>query len=133
MRFKQPCFRVFLLLVAIGSATDSRAADFNDVVRPLLEQRCTKCHGGGKKVEGEVNFKQIVTAGQFLKGPELINRMIDALDANDMPPEGEPELDEKTRARLVASLRTLLRKATAGKTVKRNQIRRLNRFQYNNV
>jgi len=50
-----------------------------------------------------------------------------------MPPEGEPELDEKTRARVVTSLKTLLRKATAGKTAKRNQIRRLNRFQYNNV
>ena len=133
MRCKKPFFRAFLLLAAVGSATNSRAADFNDVVKPLLEKKCIKCHGGGKKVQGEVNFKQIVTAGQFLEGPELINRMIDALDANDMPPEGEPELDEKTRARVVTSLKTLLRKATAGKTAKRNQIRRLNRFQYNNV
>jgi hypothetical protein len=123
------------LLIAVTSiaATSIRAAEFDDFVKPLLEQKCIKCHGGGKKVQGEVNFKQIATAGQFLEGPELINRMIDALDANDMPPEGEPELDEKTRARLVASLKTMLRESTAGKAIKRIQIRRLNRFQYNNV
>ena len=60
------------LLIAVTSiaATSIRAAEFDDFVKPLLEQKCIKCHGGGKKVQGEVNFKQIATAGQFLEGPE---------------------------------------------------------------
>ncbi|MFP6666916.1 MAG: DUF1588 domain-containing protein [Pirellulales bacterium] len=133
MLAKQTILRGCLLLPFLtGIVTDSRAAEFDKFVKPLLTQKCMKCHGGGKKVNGEVNLKQITTVDQFLKKPGLINQMIDALDARDMPPEGEPELDEKTRAQLLVHLRTMLREATTGKTAKRAPIRRLNRFQYNN-
>jgi hypothetical protein len=137
MRLKATILRSCLLLsltglATCGIATDSLAGDFATVVKPLLAQKCIKCHGGGKKVQGEVNFKQITSANQFLGNPELINRMIDALDANDMPPESEPELDAKTRTELIATLKILLRDATTDKAAKRAPIRRLNRFQYNN-
>ncbi|RLT10868.1 MAG: DUF1592 domain-containing protein, partial [Planctomycetota bacterium] len=123
-------FVLFVLSLAIVSA-ECRADEFADFVNPLVAKHCLKCHGG-EKVNGEVNFKPITTAAQFLAQPALINKMIDAIDSNDMPPEDEPQLDEKTRTRLLATLKSMLRDATTGKERAPSQIRRLNRFQYNN-
>ena len=120
----------FLLSFAIVMA-ECRADEFAEFVNPLVAKHCLKCHGGDK-VSGDVNFKPITTTAQFLAQPALINKMIDAVDANDMPPEGDPQLDEKTRTRLLATLKTMLRDATTGKQRTPSSIRRLNRFQYNN-
>ena len=133
MRIKIVLTLSFLLLMLSFSfvTTESHADEFADFVKPLVAKHCLKCHGG-EKVNGEVSFKSITTAAQFLTQPALINKMIDAVDSNDMPPEGEPPLDEKTRARLLATLKTMLRDATVGKERAPSPIRRLNRFQYNN-
>lgn len=121
-----------LLLFLLGSvSTESRADDVADFLNPLVTKHCLKCHGG-EKVNGEVSFKPITTTAQFLAQPALINKMIEAVDANDMPPEGEPPLDETTRTRLLATLKSMLREATKSKERRPPQIRRLNRFQYNN-
>lgn len=123
-------FALFVLSLAVVTA-ESRADDVADFVNPLVAKHCLNCHGG-EKVNGNVNFKPITTTAQFLAQPELINKMIGAIDANDMPPEDEPQLDERTRTRLLATLKTMLREATTGKERAPSQIRRLNRFQYNN-
>ena len=123
-------FVLFVLSLAIVW-TECRADDVADFLNPLVAKHCLKCHGG-EKVSGEVNFKPITTAAQFLAQPALINKMIDAVDSNDMPPEDEPQLDENTRTRLLATLKSMLRDATTGKERAPSQIRRLNRFQYNN-
>lgn len=122
---------VLLLAVIAVVAPQCRADEVANFLNPLVAKHCLKCHGGDK-VSGDVNFKPITTADQFLAQPALINKMIDAVDANDMPPEGEPPLDEKTRTRLLATLKTMLRDATTGKQRSPSPIRRLNRFQYNN-
>lgn len=132
MRIKTVLILSFLLMLSFSFVTpESRADDVADFVNPLVAKHCLKCHGG-EKVNGDVSFKSITTAAQFLAQPALIHKMIDAVDSNDMPPEGEPPLDEKTRARLLATLKTMLRDATVGKERAPSQIRRLNRFQYNN-
>ena len=59
--------------------------------------------------------------------------MIEAVGANNMPPEGEPELDDDDRNKLLAHLKLMLRQASTRTDVSRIPIRRLNRFQYNNV
>ncbi len=123
-------FLMLVLLLAIV-ATECRADDVAEFLNPLVAKHCLKCHGG-EKVSGEVNFKPITMAAQFLAQPVLINKMIDAVDSNDMPPEGEPPLDDKTRSRLLATLKTMLREALTGKERSPQPIRRLNRFQYNN-
>lgn len=126
--------RVVLLLamlLAIVTTEECWADDFTDVLKPLIARHCLKCHGTGD-VHGEVNFKPITHAARLLAQPALIHKMIEAVDSNDMPPEGEPQLDEKDRTRLLATLKAMLREATTGKDRTPSQIRRLNRFQYNN-
>lgn len=105
---------LLLVLSFVIVATECRADDVAEFLNPLVAKHCLKCHGGGN-VNGDVNFKPITTAAQFLAQPALINKMIEAVDANDMPPEGDPPLDEKSRTRLLASLKATLRVATAGK------------------
>jgi hypothetical protein len=125
-------FRLFPLLLILGSTRGNlAAADRDNGLLSLLKQKCVKCHGETEG-NGEVNFKQIKRQRQFLSQPKLLDRMISALENNNMPPEGEPPLDEKTRGELVATLKSMLKQATAGKNVSRLKIRRLNRFQYNN-
>jgi len=133
MQIKEAVVRSILPLVSLLAivSTECRADDVADFVNPLVAKHCLKCHGG-EKVNGEVNFTPITTTAQFLTQPALINKMIDAIDANNMPPEDEPPLDEKTRMRLLATLKTMLRDATTGQERAPSQIRRLNRFQYNN-
>ncbi len=124
--------RICLLLAFSGVGTWSRAADFDRFVKPLIAQKCLKCHGG-EEVNGKVDFNDVATAKQFLSRPDLIEEMIEVVDARDMPPQDEPELDEKTHTQLLAALKTMLREATTGEEIKRPRIWRLNRFQYNNT
>ena len=118
-------------ILLLGMLCHSHASEFDSFVKPLLQQNCLACHGG-KEVNGDVDFKQVTTAEQLLAAPELIDRAIEAIDANDMPPEGEPQLEPNTRSRLLTALKTMLREATSQEVQPRVPMRRLNRFQYNN-
>ena len=101
-----------LLLILVSACGNLAAADRDNALLSLIRQKCLKCHGE-KEVNGEVNFKQIKQQRQFLSQPKLIDQMIGALENNDMPPEGEPPLDEKRRGELVATLKSMLKQATA--------------------
>ena len=119
------------LLAITGSA--AAADEFETFLKPLFAESCVQCHGKDQKVKGKVNLYEIQSAKQFMADPKLITEMIYAIDAYDMPPEDEPELDEDERLKLLAMLKTMLREATAGQDeVADVQVRRLNRFQYNN-
>jgi len=112
--------------------SELHAADFEKSVKPLLQKHCLKCHGGNE-VNGMVDFKTVDKATQFLASPKLIKEMIEVIDANDMPPEGEPELNKEVRKKLLSDLKSLLRDAVVKQEQKRVPVRRLNRFQYNNA
>lgn len=115
-----------------GLSSIAPAAEFDEFIQPLLMAKCVKCHGT-KEPEGGISFPTVDSADKLLAQPELIQRVIEVIDANDMPPEGEPQLKPEERTRLLASLKTMLRQATAGAERRDNAIFRLNRFQYNNA
>ncbi|HJO08686.1 MAG TPA: DUF1588 domain-containing protein [Verrucomicrobiota bacterium] len=108
------------------------ADEFKQFIKPIFAKNCVKCHGG-EKVKGKVNLKEITNTSQFIAKPELIKELIEVIDAADMPPEDELQLKPTEPARLLVSLKTMLRTATTGNIAKQNKIRRLNRFQYNNA
>jgi hypothetical protein len=121
-----------LLLLLASVSSNLAAADPDKSVLSVIRQKCAKCHGKGE-VNGDVNFKQFNTKRKLLGQPQLIDQVINAIDDKFMPPEDEPQLDETTRALLLARLKSMLEEATAGKDVSGLTIRRLNRFQYNNT
>jgi hypothetical protein len=132
MLVKSLPLKILLLVIVLEFCAPYAFADFDKFVKPLLSARCFKCHGG-KKPKGDVNFQKIKTVSQILTQPKLIKEMIEVIDTRHMPPEGEAELPQQERAKFLRELNALLRQATAGKEKQQAQIRRLNRFQYNNT
>ena len=135
MPVRSPLRIVALLAAAFFLAAGDRlVADdqFDKTLLPAFTQHCVKCHGK-EKVKGKVNLLEIKSGASLLKNPALIRDVIEALDAGDMPPEDEPPLNPEKRAEMIASLKAVLRAATAGHDADRVQISRLNRFQYNNA
>ena len=121
------------LLLVLGSVTSNLpAADPDRSALSVIRQKCAKCHGK-EEVNADVNFKKVNTRKKFLGQPHLIDQVINAIDDNNMPPEDEPPLDEETRTRLLAALKSMLEEATTDTGVSQLKIRRLNRFQYSNT
>jgi len=126
--------RWLVLFVTLLAMVRHVAADnsFDKALKPAFTEFCIKCHGQ-EKVKGKVNLHEIKTEAQWLANPELIKKVIQALDSADMPPQDEPQLDETKRAELVAALKGMLSASTVDAPAARNPISRLNRFQYNNA
>ena len=123
----------WLAFVLIGSTSAASAGEFEQFVKPLLTQKCEKCHGRDD-VNGDVDFNRLSTTEQLLSQPELIQQMIEAVDSNAMPPEDESQLTSEQRSELLGYLKSSLEKSV----VRQNgfphaPIRRMNRFQYNNA
>ena len=76
-------FLNLLLVVALTA--------FEKDVRPILEHSCLKCHGG-EKVKGKVDFSGIKTSAQAGAQLDLWEKVVDVLEAGDMPPENERQL-----------------------------------------
>ena len=104
---------------------------FISELKPLFDQNCVKCHGG-EKTKGKVNLKELGSAKDLLAKPKLIKELIEAIEFADMPPEGEGELSDEERRKMVAALKGIMREAVPKGTGK-PRLSRLNRFQYNNV
>ncbi|NNE01060.1 MAG: DUF1592 domain-containing protein [Pirellulaceae bacterium] len=112
------------------SAEDTR---FENTVLPVLKTHCIDCHGAGDVVEGDVNLATLQTESLSEKA-ELLQSMIEVLDSEQMPPEGETALDSTVRSEMIQTLTTALHAAVAQrKTFNQSPIRRMNRFQYNNA
>lgn len=135
MRSCLPKFDVtnWLIVVLIGSTSAASAGEFELFVKPLLTQKCEKCHGGDD-VNGDVDFTRLSTLEQLLVQPELIQQMIEAVDSNAMPPEDESELAPNQRLMLLGNLKSYLKQSVARRRgFLHAPIRRMNRFQYNNA
>lgn len=106
---------------------------YENSLTPHLKSHCTRCHGEGDSVEGDVDLTSL-SHERLRDDPELIQSLIDVLELEEMPPEGEPDLDSDLRAGMVTSLKTLREYAASQRhAMSHTPIRRLNRFQYNNA
>jgi hypothetical protein len=122
---------IFVFIIVGGFVSEADGGNLEDQLLSLLSQKCARCHGE-QKANADVSFHRITSANQLLEDPELLQRILEAIDSNAMPPDGEPPLDENTRTAALTTLKAMLRDATRGETISRSPVRRLNRFQYNN-
>ena len=134
---KRQIFLYWILALVGWHPFGAQAADdkvFADLIRPVFQQSCVKCHGRDGKVKGKVNLLKLEGAKDLVSDLERLETIIDVLDEHEMPPEKEPDLKPEVRKQLVMELRRMLNAgAVAGKGYAPTPMRRMNRFQYNNA
>lgn len=131
-RFITPCAAV-LSIVGICRAEDAASA-FHSRVSPLLESHCIKCHGP-EKHKAKIDFTGERGLDQLAADRELWFRVLDKVEAGEMPPEDEPQLSAAERQRILGWIRgdyiDLL--AARQRREGRSKLRRLSRNEYANT
>jgi len=107
--------------------------DFKNGIQPILEQHCYDCHGR-KKTKGKVDLTDYTSWEDLEKNPQLIEKMIEALGKNEMPPEEKKQPSDKQRKFMVLELDKAFKNAVShGQPVIPLRLRRMNRFEYGNA
>ena len=101
----RPAGVVMLLAGALGTAVAASAQTDAGAhaVAPLAEQYCFQCHGPQTQTAG-IDLATLVTERPLVRNRETWERVIEALDAGEMPPDGAPPLPPEVRRRMAAML-----------------------------
>ena len=99
----------------------------------MLEQHCIKCHGPEKQ-KGKVRLDDLPLTITDQASAERWDDVLWVLEANEMPPEGEPPMKAEVRNGAVGEIKQLLA-AGISKHARypHTPIRRMTRLQYNNA
>ena len=103
-------FLVFALLAALAGSSlgvDTKGL-FDTGIKPFFQQNCIKCHGEGEKIKGKLDLRTYSDHAAWLKDADKIEDIISVIEEGEMPPEEEPEIDEKTRADILEGLKKTL-------------------------
>ena len=129
-------FLVFALLAALAGSSlgvDTKGL-FDTGIKPFFQQNCIKCHGEGEKIKGKLDLRTYSDHAVWLKDADRIEDIISVIEEGEMPPEEEPEIDDKTRADILEGLKKTLAEAIkSSQPSSQTPIRRMNRFQYANA
>lgn len=120
-------------LLGCGTVVATAVADSpSATLRPLFATHCVGCHSADDPEAG-IDLEDVATFLPARVDPTILARVLKVIDTGAMPPDGEDPLAAAARAAAVGVLRGLLRDATAGAEQPQTHLRRLTRFQYNNV
>lgn len=125
--------KLFCLLSLLGGTATHAADVFPSAVAPLFARHCIKCHGEGGRVKGKVDLLTLNRAEDLKARPELLEALVEVVDAGEMPPAKENPLPATVKRALVGHLKSLLQDALAAGGFAHTPIRRMNRFQFNNA
>ena len=125
---------IFLFFVASINATAEKISNFGKDIKPILQNYCYDCHGL-KKTKGKIDLTNYNTWSDLEKNPELLEKLIDVLDKNEMPPEENKQLSNDQLKLVSLGLDKAFKNATAARSesVVPVRLRRMNRFEYGNV
>ncbi|MED5587197.1 MAG: DUF1592 domain-containing protein [Verrucomicrobiota bacterium] len=118
-----------------AKAQDSpaRASDFGKGIGPILQEYCHNCHGD-KKTKGKVKLTDYRSWAELEKNPELIEKMIEALGKNEMPPAEEQQPSSEQRKLMLLELENAFKNSMAhSQPAVPLLLRRMNRFEYGNA
>ena len=100
----------------------------------MLQEYCIECHGKNGKVKGKLNLLEYGGVEKLAENAKDLERMLEAIEFEEMPPEEEKQPAKEVREFLIKELDNRLQAAiTTHSEVIQTPIRRMNRFQYNNA
>jgi Protein of unknown function (DUF1592)/Protein of unknown function (DUF1588)/Protein of unknown function (DUF1585)/Protein of unknown function (DUF1587)/Protein of unknown function (DUF1595)/Planctomycete cytochrome C len=124
-----------LLAVTSSAAADAPAsADFDKVLKPFLEEHCTRCHGE-KKHKGELRLdtlsRDFAVGGAAMHWADVMDRISSA----EMPPEDEPQPKTADAAKMVEWLAARLKEGESARLAMRERVtfHKLTREEYANT
>ncbi len=131
----------FAVMVLVSSSPLVRAdeqkgesLDFQKEVNPFFKKYCAACHNNDEKM-GDVVLDQFQSAQAVVTQRPMWQKILEILQAEEMPPEGEPQPSDDERGKITAWIEQELAKFDCTKMTDpgRVTIRRLNRVEYNNT
>lgn len=113
--------------------TQTLDAQFQETIRPILQQHCGECHWGDEADAG-VNLEPDQTITQVLAHREDWEKVLERVAAREMPPAEQPPLSEDEHIAVTQWIEQMFL-ASKCKGVKpgRPVVRRLNRTEYRNT
>jgi len=105
--------------------------DYQELYK-TVKTYCSDCHHAERR-EGKIDLESLTTSELFLGNLQVANKVIQALQAGEMPPEGaqQPTLAEKSK--LVLGLQNYVDQRLASQQeLSPTVMRRMNRLEYNN-
>ena len=123
------CLSVFAL------ANENLAAVMSQQHYQVFEKYCFECHDGFLE-EGNINIEELsFEISSDIKTAETWQKILDALNANEMPPEDEPQITKQEKLRLLRELsnRMVVARDILSDNGGQITMRRLNRREYQNT
>lgn len=128
-------FALSTILVVVFFLQSAIHADENvslNSVIPVVQANCVDCHSG-EAAEAGIDLDEL-DAERLLENPELTRKLIRVVDLGEMPPDDVDPLTDESRDLFVKSFREIFHQSLKNsKRAPATQIRRMNRFQYNNA
>lgn len=127
---------VLSVVLALPAGAEPMAPpDFQREVLPVLKSHCVRCHGP-KKQEASIRLDNLSTnLVSDRAAAESWHEVLNVLNADEMPPEGEKPLSEADRTLLTRWISAEIKQAVDAQrnTDGRVVLRRLNRAEYQNT
>src|ERR1043165_318697 len=89
-----------------AEAEPDPATRYHDRIRPILEKHCYHCHGAEKQ-KADLNLASFSGYKEVRAAPEVWQLVLERVQAFEMPPAKEPELDFSKHQDLMKWLRAL--------------------------
>lgn len=119
--------------ITLATAPAPSEGKFEQRVRLVLQTYCYECHGR-KETNGKVDLTEYSSWKELEQNPQLISKLINALDKNEMPPEDSQQPSETERQSLLKEMNKALTRSLPEKPkLVPFRMRRMNRFEYGNA
>ena len=124
---------LLLLLLPLPLEAGQDVSLPEETIKPVIQNHCIHCHGPEKQ-KGKMRLDTLSLSITDNETAESWQQVLNALNAGEMPPEDEPELDPVAKADFLEALATKMVQARRNLADRGGAItmRRLNRREYAN-
>ena len=93
-------------LTACAAFSAEHGEEYAKEIQPILNKHCVECHGPDKQ-KGDLNFEVFADYASVVEHREIWQKVLEQIQAFEMPPKGKRELDFNTHGKLLRWLRRL--------------------------